>query len=331
MPDLYLGVDAGGTKTHAAIMDESGRIIGLGVAGTGNPERIGFAGATATLQAAINGALGRSGSRRHDVGAATFALAGIDWESDASAMAAAGNGFGLDCKPHIVNDAVAVLFAGTRDGIGCASVAGTGGKTVASDGEVTVATLGIGIGEGGGAAQIVAETLTMLALIEHGQRSPSLLQEAVLGAAGFVTISELFQAIARDGFSLSESFAPAVVELADGGDWLAAEVVEIVARHHAADVVGLVDPLRFDGRSVDVVCAGGLHTADSDTFQDAFAAGVAVSRWTLRPVVLSVPPVVGALVHAVVRAKGTITERQRSHLLESAHLLAADLSAASPF
>ena len=131
MTDLFLGVDGGGTKTHAALMDSHGNILGLGVAATGNWERVGLEASSAALADAMDAALAESGHNRGDVTSATFALAGVDWDSDAHAMQNIIGGFGLGCTPTVMNDAFAVLYAGTPDGVGCASIAGTGGKTVA--------------------------------------------------------------------------------------------------------------------------------------------------------------------------------------------------------
>lgn len=318
MPDLYLGVDGGATKTHAAVMDAAGRIVGFGIAGTANWERVGLTEAISTLETAIGAALRECGRSPSDVAAATLALAGVDWDQDAATIGAAAGSLGLGCVPAVTNDAIAVLFAGTMDGVGCASVAGTGGKAIAHDGTQTLATIGLGIGEGGGAGQVVDETLAIVARAHHGQRRPSALVGAVLGAAGAPDVSALFYAVGREGFELSESFAPTVFRLADEGDALAVEIVETVARQHAADVVGLADRLEFPGAEVTVVCAGGLHRARSGVFSVAFDSGLAASRRRLVPNVLETVPVVGALCHALIHDAGSISSDQRAAMIESA-------------
>ena len=180
MTDLFLGVDAGGTKTHAAVMDEAGNILGLGVAATGNWERVGLDASALALSTAVDGALHQSGHHREEVSAATFALAGIDWDTDTKVMQSIVGGFGFGCKPTVMNDAFAVLYAGTPDGVGCASIAGTGGKTVARDGVESASTLGMALGEGGGAGQIVAEAMRILAEMQHGQRPSTAMMRSSL-------------------------------------------------------------------------------------------------------------------------------------------------------
>ena len=48
-----VGVDGGGTKTEAVIMDANQRVIGEGRAGPSNPLRVGIAGAAAAVREAI--------------------------------------------------------------------------------------------------------------------------------------------------------------------------------------------------------------------------------------------------------------------------------------
>ncbi|MEI6291232.1 MAG: BadF/BadG/BcrA/BcrD ATPase family protein, partial [Chloroflexota bacterium] len=54
---FFLGVDVGGTKTHALICDETGNAAGFGKSGPGNWESVGLDGLYKTLEQAINQAL----------------------------------------------------------------------------------------------------------------------------------------------------------------------------------------------------------------------------------------------------------------------------------
>lgn len=329
MTDLFLGVDAGGTKTHAAVMDCDGNILGLGVAATGNWERVGLDASALALSKAVDGALGESGVHRRDITAATFALAGIDWQSDATVMQGVLDGFGFACTPTVMNDAYAVLYAGTVDGVGCASIAGTGGKTVARDGENVAATLGMSLGEGGGAGQIVAEAMRILAEMHHGQRPRTAMLAEILTATGFSTAEEIFQAVARDGFDLSEAMAPLFFDLAATGDQAAVDVIEAVALQHARDVAGIVSQLNFRDAPISLVCAGGLHTAGSKLFNSAFQLAVAKSGYKFETSILQVVPVVGALIHAANTAWAAGASSARTKLFDDAFARREDFRAAA--
>ncbi|MEY4323200.1 MAG: hypothetical protein RL410_981 [Actinomycetota bacterium] len=315
MTKYFLGIDAGGTKTHAAVMDDSGAVVGFAGNGCGNWERVGVAAVMKTLHEVIGDALKQAKVEKRDLSAATFAMAGVDWDSDQTKMSKELEVFGFPITPTVMNDAYAVLYAGTPRGIGCASIAGTGGKTVACDGTQDSSTLGMSLGEGGGAGQLIAEALQILARMQHGQHKRTPLMADVLDLTGFSKPTEFFEAIARDHLSLEESIAPLVFEKAAAGDIAAIEVVEVVARQHAWDVLGLVEKMAFSS-PVALVRAGGLHTANSAEFNAAFEDVIASSKVQFDPSILEVPPVSGSLLHAALSCGSALDEKQRHKLFE---------------
>ena len=323
MTDFFLGVDAGGTKTHAALVDDRGHILGIGRETTGNWEIVGMPEAGRALQSAVDQALNGAGVTATNCGSATFALAGIDWDSDRHALSSLVGSFGLGGPSVVMNDAMAALYAGTPDGIGVASVAGTGGKTVARDGKRERESLGMALGEGGGAGQIVAEGMRVLAESFHGQRPPTSLAPLVLSTLGQPDLNSLFQAVARDGLHLPESMAPGIFRLAEAGDEACADVVRSVAEQHARDVIGIVRGLDFPG-AIPLVRAGGLHTAGSQLFDDAFNGVLERAELAVNASVLRVVPVVGAVLHAALRAGAPLLGDSRARLFDEALRLDED-------
>ncbi|MDQ3174996.1 MAG: hypothetical protein M3Q91_15045, partial [Acidobacteriota bacterium] len=71
-----VGVDGGGSKTHAVIVDVDGRILGEGTSGPSNPLRVGIARAAAAVREAIDKACEATQLRREDILAAEVGLAG---------------------------------------------------------------------------------------------------------------------------------------------------------------------------------------------------------------------------------------------------------------
>lgn len=317
MTDLYLGVDAGGTKTHAAIMNSNGEIIGVGVAGTGNWERVGLTAAVRELFVAIDEALQDAHCDRGSVKYASFALAGIDWPTDQEMMAAAIAKNGLGCEPAVMNDAFAVLYAGSPTGNGVASIAGTGGKTVASDSKQTKETLGMHLGEGGGAGQIVSLALELLAKMHHGQVAKTPMFDRVIKELNQKDANSLFQAVARENLGIDEALAPMFFDLATNGDEAAIEIVSTTARQHAHDVIGIVSQMDFAGE-IPLIRAGGLHTAENAIFDSAFNQIIDSSGYSFKSNVLNVVPVVGALMHAALVNNGGMSTEVRAQLLKDA-------------
>ena len=123
---FFLGVDAGGTKTHALISNANGQALGLGMAGAGNWEMVGLDGLLSTLQKAIRYALLDAGLKIGQINAAGLGLAGYDWPSQRGMLLKAIQPLGLICPLEIVNDATLGILAGTNQGWGISVVSGTG-------------------------------------------------------------------------------------------------------------------------------------------------------------------------------------------------------------
>ena len=140
----------------------------------------------------------------------------------------------------------------------------------------------------------------------------------VLAATGFGSAEQFFQSIARDDFALPEAMAPLFFDLAWTGDTAALEVIECVARQHARDVIGIVSQLDFDNSCINLVCAGGLHTAGAPLFDTAFRELVSTSGYTFEISTLAVVPVVGALIHAVQHSVTGFSPAARNRLFTQA-------------
>jgi N-acetylglucosamine kinase-like BadF-type ATPase len=78
----FLGVDIGGTKSHALIADAAGNALGFGVFGPGNHESVGYDGLRRALQAVTEKSLGMAVISREDITAAGFGVAGYDWPGE---------------------------------------------------------------------------------------------------------------------------------------------------------------------------------------------------------------------------------------------------------
>jgi N-acetylglucosamine kinase-like BadF-type ATPase len=118
MPRYFLGVDTGATKSHALIADESGRAIGFGEAGPGNPEGIGYTALADVLRSITSQAVSRAG-----IGIEQIA---DDWPSQREVTLSAIHPLGLRAPLEVVNDTIVGLLAGAPEGWGVAVVAGTG-------------------------------------------------------------------------------------------------------------------------------------------------------------------------------------------------------------
>ena len=108
-----LGVDGGGRKTYAVIVDAFGALLGAAAAGPSNWEMAGVDVARDAIAEAADGALANAGIARGAIEASVFGLAGVDWPSDVDRLLGVIRplGFGGPCR--ILNDAFVALRAGT--------------------------------------------------------------------------------------------------------------------------------------------------------------------------------------------------------------------------
>ena len=298
MSKVFLGIDGGGTKTHAVLVDLAGNIVASAANGGANWERTGIKATQASLVEIVDRVLNLAGLTAADIVASTFALAGIDWESDKELFSPTTVELGLKTDNSFINDSIAALFAGNPSGIGCVSIAGTGGKTSGRSATQTFQTMGMDLGEGGGAGQLVSLALDYVARIHHGLENQSKLTKLVLQETGFTDETLFFKAVARDSLRLSEDLAPRIFDLASEGDAGSISIVATVANQHADDVSAMIEKVGLSGSQVQVIRAGGLHTAGCVNFDETFEKALKSKHPGAITQILDISPVYGAVVHA---------------------------------
>jgi len=318
MSKVILGIDGGGTKTHALLVDLKGNILATAANGGANWERTGIAATQASLQEIVSQVLGDAGLTSSNITAATFGLAGIDWESDKELFTPTVKALNLPSNTVFINDSIAALFAGNPSGIGCVSIAGTGGKTSGRSTNKTLQTMGMDLGEGGGAGQLVSLALDYIARIHHGIETPSGLTQLILKDSGFPNETALFKAVAREEFRISEDLAPNIFELCAVGDQGAIAIAITVANQHAVDVIAMLKKLDLTDSPVNVIRAGGLHTAGCTIFDQTFENTLKSAHSGAVTQVLDISPVYGAVIHAAHSHFGQIPPTFLSNLFEQA-------------
>ena len=120
-----VGVDGGGTKTEAVVMDAHQRVIGEGLAGPSNPLRVGIAGAAASIREAIDNACASAKLRRGDLVAAQIGLAGARRQELRERMRETLTPLDIG-EIEVVTDASIALYGATGGAPGLVVIAGTG-------------------------------------------------------------------------------------------------------------------------------------------------------------------------------------------------------------
>lgn len=255
---LFLGIDAGGSKTVCLAGDRNAT-IGRGESGPANPSLGGVAGFRAAIAAAAGDALGRtvpSASLSAWIGVAGAETMGMRAALRDAALEA------LDARDvWISHDGRLILAAaGVRTGI--AVVAGTGSSVygLSADGRgVAVGGWGHLLGDEGSGYDIARQALRAATQATDGRGPRTRLSEGLLTALGVRSV----RALRRRCYPAPPvpevaQLARLVLQLADEDD-VASSIVERAARDLAAAVQACRDQLATgDQALVPVVVAGGL-------------------------------------------------------------------------
>jgi len=293
---IVLGVDGGGSKTHAVICNDAGEVLGAGTAGPSNWETVGLRGACDNVGDAIERSTSQ-GVRRADLDAIVFGLAGVDWPSDVPRLESAFQPLRLPVAPSIVNDAFVALRAGVRAPWGVVVIAGTG--TVAAGrnrGGEMHRTLGLGrtLGDAGSASDVSEEALRAVARAFVGSGAPTSLSRALCELSGAGSVAELLEEFSRGGEPELDA-AATVMQHAERGDAVAIEIVEWAGAElgEAAAVIARV--LGMDQEPYELVMSGGLFHGGSELLERRIAREVPNALLTR----LEAPPAVGAALMAL--------------------------------
>ncbi len=123
---IFLGVDGGSSKTHAALVDETGALLGFGRGGVANQHTDGRENGLKQIAAAVHMALEAAHISPQDVELGCFCLAGADFPEDFRILQAALEGLGLARKVVVKNDTAAGLRSGSSRSWGVVIICGTG-------------------------------------------------------------------------------------------------------------------------------------------------------------------------------------------------------------
>jgi len=318
MGRYFLGVDVGGTKSHALVAGPSGRVLGFGEGGPGNPESVGYDGLAQVLRAITEEALAGAGIARDEIAGAGFGIAGYDWPSSQREPALqAIHTLGLNAPLEIVNDAIIALLAGAAEGWGVAVVAGTscncwGRDRERREGRMTGFSW---LGEAAGGWELVLEAIQAVALEWTRRGPPTRLTQALVDLFEARDVEDLLAGLTLGRYRMHAAAAPTVFRVAAEGDAVAGELILWAGRELGSMANGVIRQLGFEALFFDVVMAG--------RFFDGSPLLAEAMRETIHPVAagarlvrLHEPPVVGGVLLGMEQA-GLDPSAVRDALIQS--------------
>ncbi|UCD98824.1 MAG: hypothetical protein JSV42_18080 [Chloroflexota bacterium] len=296
--DYYLGADIGSSKTQVMIADGAGRKTGLGLAGPGNHQTVGYAGMLAALRKAATEACDQTGISAGELSGSGFGISGYDWPSDAPHMLQVINKLGLGGHIEIHNDAILGLVAGTAAGWGIAVVSGTGCNCWGWDkkrnhiGRVT----GFGdlAGEAAGSTELVYRAMQLVAhaWTQRGQRTA--LTEILIRYAGAEDEVDLLEGYTTNRYQVDGNAAPLIFQAAEDGDPVATQLIDWAGRELGEMVKAVIRQLNFQDLEFEVVLVGSMFKA-GQVLIDPMHLSIQELAPKAHLVRLNLPPVVGGV------------------------------------
>lgn len=316
----YLGVDTGGTKSHALITTEDGLVLGYGLGGPGNHEMIGYDGVQAVLQDIVGQALGMTGLHAEEISGAGFGIAGYDWSSERELTLGVIRTLGLtNAVIEACNDTLIGVLAGTVEGWGIAVDSGTGNNCWGRDkkgrtGQVT----GCGwiMAEEGGAGEMTANGLRAISRAWSKRGRETLLTQIYCEAAGASGAGDLLEGLLNDRYQLDASIAPKIFWVAEQGDAVAQELIRHTGESLGDLVLGVARQLDLVKEAFQVVEIGSMFNGGA-RLEEPMKQFVWKEAPRAEFIRLAAPPVTGAVLLGM-EAAGIRIREVREALIDSA-------------
>jgi N-acetylglucosamine kinase-like BadF-type ATPase len=294
---LILGVDGGGTKTHAVITDETGRTLGEGFGGPTNIDDHNLETASLNLGCAVQRARANAKLESGPFAAAFLGIAGVVSEADRGLVRELARRLELCTPEHlgVDHDARVALAGGLSNRPGLVLIAGTGSACfgLGAGGERHL-TGGWGhlLADEGSGYWLGLEALRAAVRGFDGRGQRSTLERRALAFLGIHTPEEIMHRVYVVGLSRSElaAFAPTMLEVAASGDPVAREIVELGAKALAETVEVTAAPTNLV--APEIVMVGGI--LKSEVMLEPLRAHLLARLPEMRLVVAEQSPAQGA-------------------------------------
>lgn len=259
----FLGIDGGGTKTHAIITDSRFRVIGRGASGAANPLRVGLEDAVSHMSEAIAEACEQAAISPREIASACAAVAGISHPIHYHTLKdALDRALSLD-NLELVTDARAALEGALDGRPGISIIAGTGSIAMGINSEGEMARSGgwgPTISDEGSGYDIARHALKAVISSFDGRTPQTSLTEMVCKRLGISNPSDLPGVIYNSDSEPVEiaSLAEIVARAAGEGDPVAREIIEGAGRELGKLAVSVIEKIGLSGKPFRVACVGSV-------------------------------------------------------------------------
>jgi N-acetylglucosamine kinase-like BadF-type ATPase len=291
---FFLGIDAGGSKTRAAVGDEH-RILGRADTSSSKIQRVGEAEARRTLRAVIQEACGAAGIAPNRIAQACIGISGFS-DPDVVERVRSIVGETVPAPVEVVGDMLIALEAALGPLPGCIVNAGTGSFALGRNERgicVRVGGWGPAISDEG-SGYWIGHAAVAAVLRAHDSGESTALAGAITQAWHLGTYEDFVRVASASPPPDFAQLFPTVLREAEQGDPIAGEVLERAGAEVAELARLAIRRLWPDSTRVRVVIVGGVLESSWPT-RRAFAAGLRKSCPDCAISFGAVEPVLGAV------------------------------------
>lgn len=263
---IVLGIDGGATKTHAAVSDESLKILGEGFSSGSNYQESDPDTATIHIKEALQAATKTANLKQISFDKGCLGLSGLDTKKDFEVMEkviAENLGHIFKKPPILVNDTKIAFRAGTDANFGLVLIAGTGSNLWGRNKEETeVAVSGLGkiLSDQGSAYEMGIKALKIAVKSYDGRCEKTMLEEEILKKLEVCNMREVKDVIYSPNFGKGQiaALAQLVSEAEREGDWAARQIIWETSDELSQMVYAAVRKLEMEADEFDLVLSGSV-------------------------------------------------------------------------
>lgn len=306
-----LGIDGGGTKTEAVLMDENHQVLGSGKSGPSNYQSVGMEVATNSIQTAILQAVANSNSHQ-SISGICLGLAGAGRPEDFSVVEnclqeiIANLPIKWDLQPNtiiICSDSNVALVGGIGSSVGIVVIAGTGSLVFGQNSQgltKRVGGWGYILGDEGSAYNIAIRGLQAALQSYDGRESPTTLVTDFQRYLGLQNIEGLIEIIYRRGWGVTQiaALAPIVSAAADKEDKVAKKIIQGAVKDLSKATKIVISTLFQPHEIFEVVTIGSVWNSMID-FRGQFENSIGAIAPTAKLIWPRYQPVYGAAILAL--------------------------------
>ena len=289
------GIDGGGTRTRAVLMDPTGRICSWALGGSGNFQAIGLSGLERLLEELLATLEWNGGG---DSLALCLGLAGAGRVDEQEEIAEMVRARGWAGRVWVVSDARAALEGAHGGGPGLIAIAGTGSIVLGKNGigeESRAGGWGPLLGDEGSGSCIGLDGLRAVFRARDGWGEETQLTEDLREELGIAHWDEAVRQVYSGAWGRDRiaALSPRIFAAVGDGDEVARKIVAAAGTALGGKVGAVARRLDLP-EGVDLACVGGVLAREGDLLWPYIEAGASGGVESLRRCIPRLPPVLGA-------------------------------------